>query len=228
MSRVPDVVPVLSRGKHRSARRGACFMELASYLAGERWSDRPDCTHPLLAEVARNVNDRISDGSRAGLAPLIPDVVGLTTDDPRAEPRIALACALTALPVAPFERQKAIAVGVITCARVLESLGDLDYATQVRVQRALEQAPHAAAWATRFAERAGGRTASVRRFRSAAAHDIVKLATRGVEQGPPDDRDLLLRRMLESAIAACRALQPAAAPAPVDELLWREACALTV
>ena len=30
----PDGVPVLSRGKHRSPRRGACFMEFASFLAG--------------------------------------------------------------------------------------------------------------------------------------------------------------------------------------------------
>jgi hypothetical protein len=27
-------------------------MEFASYLAGERWSDRPACTRPLLAELA--------------------------------------------------------------------------------------------------------------------------------------------------------------------------------
>ena len=46
-------VPVLGRGKRSSPRRGACFMEFASYLAGERWSDRPRCTHPLLAQLAR-------------------------------------------------------------------------------------------------------------------------------------------------------------------------------
>jgi hypothetical protein len=51
--RLPDMLPVLSRGKHRNPRKGACFMELASYLAGERWSDHPACTHPLLASVAR-------------------------------------------------------------------------------------------------------------------------------------------------------------------------------
>ncbi|MFP5220388.1 MAG: hypothetical protein ACLGIG_11780 [Actinomycetes bacterium] len=226
MSSVPDVLPVLSRGKHRSARRGACFMELASYLAGERWSDHPACTHPLLAEVARNVNDRISDGSRSSLALLIPDVVGLTTDDPRADARIALHCALTALPIAPAERQKAIAVGVLTCERVLEQLGDLDYATQVRIRRALEDAPHAAAWAHRFTERAGGRNTSLRRFRHSAAHDIVKLAARGAEQGPPRERDDVLRRMLDGAITVCRALQPAAVP--VDPIRWREACSLTV
>ena len=31
----PDVMPILSPGRHRSPRRGACFMELASYLAGD-------------------------------------------------------------------------------------------------------------------------------------------------------------------------------------------------
>ncbi|HWH28475.1 MAG TPA: hypothetical protein VNU26_05855 [Mycobacteriales bacterium] len=228
MSRVPDVLPVLSAGKHRSPRRGACFMELASYLAGERWSDHPACTHPLLAEVARNVNDRISDSDRAALAPLIPDVVGLTTDDPRAEVRIALHCAVTALPVAPAERQKAIAVGVLTCERVLEQLGDLDYGTQVRIRRALDSAPHAAEWARRFAERAGGRRTSVRRFRHSAAHDIVKLAARGAEQAATPERDDVLRRMLHGAIDICRALQPAVAPAALDPVRWREACALTV
>ena len=30
---VPDGLPVLSRGKHRSPRKGACFMEMASVLA---------------------------------------------------------------------------------------------------------------------------------------------------------------------------------------------------
>jgi hypothetical protein len=37
----PALLPVLSRGKHRNPRKGACFMEFASLLAGERWSDHP-------------------------------------------------------------------------------------------------------------------------------------------------------------------------------------------
>src|SRR5262245_40458256 len=80
-SRVPDGVPVLSRGKHRTPRRGACFMEYASFLAGERWSDHPSCTHPLLAQVARRVNDHIGDDGRQELVPLIPTVVGRLGDD---------------------------------------------------------------------------------------------------------------------------------------------------
>src|SRR6188474_3722894 len=92
----PDGVPVLSRGRHRSARRGACFMEFASFLAGERWSDHPSCTHPLLAGLARLVNDCTSDANRRRLAPLLPSVIGLTSADVRVDVRIALRCARTA------------------------------------------------------------------------------------------------------------------------------------
>jgi len=102
-ARVPDLVPILSRGKHRNPRKGACFMEMASYLAGERWSDHPRCTHPLLASVCRLVNDLTSDEHRARLAASIPCVIGLTGDDPRVDARIALRCARAALPIAAAE-----------------------------------------------------------------------------------------------------------------------------
>ena len=67
----PAMLPLLSRGKHRNPRKGACFMELASVLAGQPWSDHPSCTHPLLASVARHVNDCTTDAGRQRLATLI-------------------------------------------------------------------------------------------------------------------------------------------------------------
>jgi hypothetical protein len=76
MKTSPELLPVLSRGKHRNPRRGACFMEYASYLAGESWSDHPACTHPALASLARMVNDCISDEARGRLVTLIPTVIG--------------------------------------------------------------------------------------------------------------------------------------------------------
>ena len=78
----PGIMPVLSRGKHRNPRRGACFMEFASFLAGERWSDHPACTHPSLAALARLVNDWTSDTNRPRLAHLVPSVIGLTSPVP--------------------------------------------------------------------------------------------------------------------------------------------------
>src|SRR5438045_9736106 len=91
-TQLPASLPLLSRGKHRTPRKGACFMELASYLAGERWSDHPACTHPLLAAVARDVNDHTSDAGRARLAGLIPSVIGLTGDDLHLDARLARRC----------------------------------------------------------------------------------------------------------------------------------------
>ena len=128
---VPDVVPQLSRGKHRSPRKGACFMELASFLAGERWSDRPSCTHPLLAALARLVNDHTTDDGRDALGPLVPSVIGLTSDDPRVDVRIALRAAVTALPVAAAERQRVLAVSILAAQRALVDLdGAVDPATR--------------------------------------------------------------------------------------------------
>src|SRR6478735_7710237 len=108
----PDVMPILSPGRHRSRRRGACFMEFASYLAGERWSDHPACTHGTLAHLARLVNDRTSEAGRARLTPLIPSVVGLTSDDPLLDVLLALRAAGAALPIVAEERQRSLAVGV--------------------------------------------------------------------------------------------------------------------
>ena len=52
---VPDFLPVLAKGKHKTPAQGACLMELAGFLAGEPWSDSPACTHPVLAAMARAV-----------------------------------------------------------------------------------------------------------------------------------------------------------------------------
>src|SRR6266508_4081681 len=125
MEQVATDVPVLSRGKHRNPRKGACFMEYASFLAGEPWSDHPACTHPLLAAIARHVNDCTSDAGRARLAPLIPSVIGLTPDDPRMAARLTLGCVRTALPVVSDERSEEHTSelqsrGQLVCRRLLE------------------------------------------------------------------------------------------------------------
>jgi hypothetical protein len=141
----PELVPILLPGKHRSPRKGACFMELVSYLAGERWSDHPACTHPLLAALARDVNDYTSDAGRSRLAGLIPSVIGLTGDDLRIDARIALRCARTALPVADAARQRTMAVSVLACERVLAGLdGRPAGGLEEPGRRALAEVPHAA------------------------------------------------------------------------------------
>ncbi|GLY65202.1 hypothetical protein [Amycolatopsis taiwanensis] len=78
----PEGIPMLSRGHHVLPELGGCFMEIASVLAGEPWSDHPNCTHPMLAELARTVNDLVHDESRQQLVRWIPDVVGANRRHP--------------------------------------------------------------------------------------------------------------------------------------------------
>ncbi len=74
----PGVAPQLglSAGLHPGPHEGACFMELASFLAGARWSDQPGCTHPVIAVLASSINDMLAEQNRHLLAPLIPAVIG--------------------------------------------------------------------------------------------------------------------------------------------------------
>lgn len=90
LQHIPDGLPRLSRGTHITPEAGACFMEYASVLAGEPWSDQPRCTHPVLGEVARMVNDSCTQVARDRLAPLIPSVIGLVSDDPGISPRLVI------------------------------------------------------------------------------------------------------------------------------------------
>lgn len=88
----PIGVPLLCSGAHDRLEHGACFMEYASVLAGERFSDHPSCTHPVLASACRAVNDHISDRGRQRLTMLVPQVVGLTCKNPRVTASLLLTC----------------------------------------------------------------------------------------------------------------------------------------
>lgn len=179
-------MPVLSAGRHRSPRHGACFMEFASYLAGERWSDRPACTHATLAALARDINDLSTDVGRARLTTLIHRVVGLTPDDPGFGMSVALIAARAALPVANLERQRALAVALLSFD---PELGPASRA-------AFDQSPDLERWArgflstTRYAPRASRRT----------AESIVHTAVTGIATACIEDADERLLALLTAAI----------------------------
>jgi hypothetical protein len=203
-------------------------MELASYLAGERWSDRPGCTHPLLAALARHVNDCTSDAARPQLAGLIPAVIGLTGDDPRLDARITLRAAAEALPVVAAERQRVMAVAILTCHRILAELDGQPPAGPLveRSRQALAQVPFAATWAARYT---AGSTIPLRAFRRHAAPSAVRYAVEGVARACVSDPDRRLRELLAGVIDDCReSLRPApAADARPDPAAWAAACRLT-
>ena len=81
----------LGRGAHASPAEGACVMELASLLAGEPFSDNPDCASPVIAAFLRTYNDLLDDRRRQDLRRLASEVVG-SRGDAATETARALRC----------------------------------------------------------------------------------------------------------------------------------------
>jgi len=200
-----DGVPILSAGSHRDASEGACFMEYASYLAGEPWSDHPTCTHPLLAHLAREVNDWMSDAGRHTLTPLIPTVIGMTCDDPMAYPLLVARVVRTALPRVAHQDQLVLAVALIRAEQVVAELEGRPRTSRSEASRqVLEETTPASRWAESFLKlRPLPRLVTY--FRRAAPNSItaaIHAAVRSVHTDP----DQLLRQLLTEGIDAISTL----------------------
>ncbi|MGA5206467.1 MULTISPECIES: hypothetical protein [Streptomyces] len=73
-ARIPDGLPMPGRFTHLHPDDGACLMEAAALLASGRFTDSPAGTHPVLAGLARVVNDSVGDDARHALRPLAADL----------------------------------------------------------------------------------------------------------------------------------------------------------
>lgn len=70
----------LSAGRHRAPEEGACVMELASMLAHEPFSDRPESVCPVVARFLRSYNDHVDQRRRQDLYPYAARAVGTRAD----------------------------------------------------------------------------------------------------------------------------------------------------
>lgn len=113
MAKTPTALPILAAGRHRSPRHGACLMEYTSVLAGERFSDSPHCTDPVLAAVARAVNDYSSDASRQRIAPFAGDLTTAHGAGDDIQRGIVRRCLLTALRYADGSRRQVLLVALL-------------------------------------------------------------------------------------------------------------------
>ncbi len=85
-----SAIPVLDGGAHDDLSKGACVMEAVAYVAGEPWSDHPQCVCPVIGDFLRLWNDGLSDDERDTLLrPLISLVIG-TRGNPALERRRAI------------------------------------------------------------------------------------------------------------------------------------------
>jgi hypothetical protein len=113
MVRTPTALPILAAGRHRSPRHGACLMEYTSVLAGERFSDSPRCTDPVLAAVARAVNDYSTDAARQRIAPYAGDLTTTHGAGDDVQHGIVRRCLLTALRAAEGNRRHVLLVALL-------------------------------------------------------------------------------------------------------------------
>lgn len=186
-------------------------MELASYLAGEPWTDSPACTDESLAHLARLVNDLSTNESRPRLSPMIPSVIGLRGLGAGFADEIALIAAQHALPVAAQERQRGIAVGML---RILGEVGD--YSSEAHdlwkasARTLLSQYYGIERWAREFVDRmglvGGGRSAT---------GAMTEIAARGIAEACVPDPDDRLRELLRAGVAwahECAGANPATVP----------------
>ena len=191
-------------------------MEMASYLAGERWSDHPACTHPLLAQLARLVNDTVGEDARPQIVPLIPSVIGLTSDDLHVDVAIALRAVGAALPIAPMSRQHVLATAVLSCERVVAELDGRDTdSLSPQSRQLLDQAPEAEEWARAFSS---GLPLSRRSFRTKIAPRIVCTAVDGLAQACVPDVEQRLIDLLSDTIAETDAMITRAVPVSSDRV----------
>src|SRR3954447_21840833 len=81
----------LAKGRHDSPDGGVCVMELASMLAGDRFTDHPRDVCPVIAGFLRSYNDLLPDGQHDELYAYASLVVGTTAGRPvrrRRAPRV--------------------------------------------------------------------------------------------------------------------------------------------
>ena len=103
----------LDPGNHDDPGSGRCLMEHVSELAGEPFRAWPRCTHPAVATLAAQINDRSSPAGRAELAARAPALLRADSDDPALTWRLVDRCALAVLrqrpddPVAARRRRRA-------------------------------------------------------------------------------------------------------------------------
>jgi hypothetical protein len=98
-------VPHLSRHRHLHPADGTCLMEWVSILAGEDFSDSPGCTHPLLAYLARIVNDTVDETARQHLIRWAPSLTGAAGHGYLTSRRIVAACATVAVDAGVGDRR---------------------------------------------------------------------------------------------------------------------------
>ncbi len=185
----------------------ACVMEIASWLAGEPWSDQTTCVSTILGGFARSLNDTLPDDTRQRLVPLAPRLIG-TADDGLDETRGYMALDWLIRTYTPAWLDLAGLTEEAAALRSLRRIVDLAAAEAagpvVRVGRekavaagtvagtVAGDAAGAATWAAAWAAAGAAAEDAVRAAARAAGGDAVKPTVTQLEQSAIDLFDRMI------------------------------------
>ena len=141
---------VLDSGSHKQPNDAfaACVMEAVAYVAGEPWSDHPECACPVIGAFLRSWNDSMNDEDRQILLPLVPRLVGTRSTAEVEEQRAWMA---TDWLVREFTPAWLRLAGLDDHAHTLEKLATLTDSTSAREAQPSVDAAGAAAGAAAWA-----------------------------------------------------------------------------
>jgi hypothetical protein len=173
----------LGHGSHPAPSNGmveACVMEAVAYIAGEPWSDHPECASRVISSFLVSWNDSLPDADRQMLKPFIPRLVGTRTTKADEETRAWMLTDWLARECAPAWMRLA---GLTDQAEMVEALAPITSAASAKkaqptltAARKESAAAWDAAWAAPWdAARAAARAAAGDAAR-AAAWDAARAA----------------------------------------------------
>ena len=168
-------ITTLAHGAHGPNDGAMCAMEAAAYIAGEPWSDHPQCVSPVIAAFMRTWNDALPDADRTRLLlPLIPETIGTRTTDADEETRAWRATDWLVRVQTPAWLRLA---GLTDHAQALESCARIVDAATARAEQPKIDAARDAAWDATRAAAWDATAAAARDAAAAAASDAAWDAT---------------------------------------------------
>jgi hypothetical protein len=171
----------LGHGSHPAPSNGmveACVMEAVAYIAGEPWSDHPECASRVISSFLVSWNDSLPDADRQMLKPFIPRLVGTRTTKADEETRAWMLTDWLARECAPAWMRLA---GLTDQAEMVEALAPITSAASAKkAQPTLTAArkESAAAWDAAWAAPWDAARAAARAAAGDAAWDAAWDAAR--------------------------------------------------
>ena len=212
----------LESGAHsKNDEKRMCVMEAVAYVAGEPWSDAPQCASPVISAFLRSYNDSVSDEVRQSLKQYIPRLIGTRGSQVVEERRSLVAADWLVRTHTPAWLR---AAGLTKQAEALETLPEITSMSQIpsikgpieaaRVDAAAAwaaardaaraaawAAARAAAWAAAWAAASAAAWAAARDAASAAAWDAASAAARDALKPTVDALQATVPALIERMLA---------------------------